>query len=736
MKKGFVFVVMLYGGLFRAQLQFTNNGNFMIHSGGSLSVYGDFINNGSFVDSGSVVTLKGTAAQQIGGASTTIFKNLTLDNSAGSYLSSNQSITGELTITSGTFTTTGYDLKLISDANGTARIAPILGDFAGNITMERYIAGVTDWRFLAAPVTGATINDWQDDFYTTGFPGSSYPSYWFTSIYTYDETVAGTSDNGYIIPASANDQVTPGTGYWCYIGPAPVTVDVTGPPAKFTQTFQVSYTQSGGASEDGYMMIGNPYPCPIDWSSPNWTKNKINDAIYIWNPALQQYASWVSGTAINGGSNLIASSQSFWVQANDASPLLSCNENVKVSANTAFLKPILPAGFDNLKLIIEGNAYKDETLLRFGSTATNGYDSDADARKLFSTNPQVPGIATQDSTMHDMSVNSLPAIQSQVHIPLKTLVGVSGNYMLRVDSSSSITHDFCMVLEDLVTGTKTNLADFTSYSFSINDTTTAARFLIHITAPHETEVIGASCSNYQDGKAIAVAKGAGPWNYTWYNTLNTSIKQTFNSFSADTLHYLSAGSYSVQIDEVNGMCNNTTRQIIISEPAPVLAGFMAMSDTLYLTDSLKLQNTSSGALSYEWSFGDGSAAENNIVPAAHSYSEEGDYQVKLIALHGLCSDTLVKVITVLKANTVRLNENSGSRAIQVYPNPGNGIFYIQMQETENSLLFVYGGAGELLLQQDLPAGKTEINLRHLAKGMYLYRIQSGVRSYSGRLIIQ
>jgi hypothetical protein len=444
-----------------AQKQLTNNGNMMMHPGAKMTVFGNFIDNGTLVDSGAVLTLGGSTAQEIGGSSTSTFKNLTLLNSAGSYLSSNKRITGELKITSGTFSTTGYDFTLVSDANGTARIAPILGNFSGNITMQRYLTGPNSWRFMASPVSGVALADWQDNFITSGFPGSDYPNFPFTSIYTYDETTLGIADNGYVPPVSVSDPIVPGKGYWCYIGPTPITVDVTGPPATFNQTFQVSYTPSGGPSEDGYVMIGNPYPSPIDWSSPNWSKTKINNAIYIWNPELQQYASWVAGVSVNGGSNLIASSQSFWIQANGSNPALSCNENVKVSSDVPFLRPSATSTFNDLKLSIYGNGYSDETLIRFGSSTTNGYDTDSDARKLFSSNDQVPGIASQDSTLTDMSVNSLPEINSLVHIPVKTLVHVAGNYTLQVDSSSLLA-GYCLVLEDLATGAKMNLSNTAS----------------------------------------------------------------------------------------------------------------------------------------------------------------------------------------------------------------------------------------------------------------------------------
>lgn len=718
-----------------AQKQMTNNGNMTIHSGARITVFGNFMDNGNIVDSGAVITLGGSSAQQIGGTSVTTFKNLSLLNTSGSYLSSNKKIIGELNISVGTFSTNGYDFTLVSNANGTARIAPITGNISGNITMERYLSGPDSWRFLASPVSGATINDWQDDFITSGFPGSTYPSFNFTSVYTYDETVSGIADNGYLPANSSNDALTPGKGYWAYIGPTPITVDVTGPPATFNQTFQVSYTSSGGATNDGFVMIGNPYPCPIDWSSANWTKSKINNAIYIWNPELQQYASWVSGVSVNGGSNLIASSQSFWIQTNGSNPALSCNENIKVSNNTPFMRPSAPAVFDALKLSIVGNGYQDETLIRFGNTATNGYDTDDDARKLFSTNDQVPGISTQDSSLTDMSVNSLPPVSSMLHVPVKTLVGVAGNYTIQVDSSSFLA-EHCIVLEDLYTGFRTNLSTHASYTFTISDTTKAARFLIHVSPPHHTKSIAVSCNNYHNGKAIAQAKGVGPWHYQWTDSNSIVLKQTLNTFLPDTLTNLFPGKYFVQILDVANMCGMYTTSVTISEPLAVLAGFVNSRDTVLVGDTLTVQNTSGNASAFVWSFGDGTQPENTYQPFSHNYTNAGEYKLSLKARNGDCSDSISKTIVVLLPNTVGIEEKGSISRITIYPNPSNGVFYVNTSGSEGNIT-VYSISGQLVLEKNLVNDKTELNLNLVDKGIYLYSIKlSSGKTQSGRLIIQ
>lgn len=743
MKTPTLFSLIFLAGTDYTQNQFTNFGNLKIHTTATVSVFGNLINNGSLSDSGAVLNLAGTSAQQIGGSSITTFSNLTLNNSAGAYLGSNEKLKGVLTISAGTFSTTGYDFTLISNANGTARIAPILGDFSGNITMQRYLGtGSTGWRFLATPVSGVTINDWQDNFITSGFPGSSYPSFPFVSIYSYDESATGSSDYGYTAPTSSSDVLSPGKGYWCYIGPVPLTVDVTGPPAKFAQTFSVTYTPSGGSAEDGFVMLGNPYPSTIDWSAAGWTRSNVNNAIYIWNPDLQQYASWVGGTATNGGSNLIASSQAFWVQANAAGPSLSCTENVKVSSDRSFIRPVAPLDIKQLKLSISGNNYSDETILRFGGTAHKAYDAELDARKLFSSNDQVPGIASQDSSLNDLSINSLPGITSSMHIPVKTKVGVTGVYTIKRDSVYGLPLDYCVVLEDLLSGTKTNLASTSSYTFFIGDTTQAARFVLHVSASGYTESISTSCSGTHNGKAIAGGLGTGPWNYSWFSANNVPLKQSTNMYGADSLKNLAAGLYYVQISDQNGLCGSFTKSISVGEPLPVIASFTMDKDSLYagLTDGVQLMNTSNNAQTYTWYFGDGSDVETGERPSVHYYSKEGTYVISLVARYTTCTDSVFKSLVVRSQNLSGVSEQIGDLTqLSIFPNPGNGHFYLNAGKLNSSEaeIEIRSASGQLVFKAPVNSGLQELDLSGHAQGIYFYNIRvSGSMINHGKIILE
>jgi hypothetical protein len=730
-----------------SQAQLTNNGNLKFHAGSTVTFYGNFANNGTMHDSSNMITFKGSSAQSIGGTATSTFNNITLDNAAGLSLNANENLKGLLTITNGTFTTTGRTFTLLSDAAGTASIGPIRGGFAGDITMQRYIGtGPTDWRFLSSAVGGATMADWEDDFAVSGIPNSYYPNFSFVSIYGYNETAAGSWGNGYIAPSDISDKLFPGFGYWAYVGPTPVTIDVAGPPNTFQQSLPVSYTPGSGSDNDGWTMVGNPYPSAIDWTSSAWTKSHMNNAIYIWNPELQQYASWVAGVGVNGGSNIIASSQAFWVQANAANPALIATEDVKVSTDQSFIRHTnTTTSFDFLKLSLTGNGHSDETFIRFDDNATDAFDSELDARKVFTSAQGVPSLSSLDQTSTDMSINSVGHITTSISIPVKTLVGVSGIYTITRDTASSSLPDYCIVLEDLLTGTTTNLMQTPSYTFQIADTTQAARFLLHIgSSAIHTQTIAASCNGTVDGMAIAQTTGSGPKDYIWTNANNDTIRTILQGGSADTLSNMAAGEYFVTIIDASGACGNNTASFMIDQPNVVEAAFSLSADTLVIgiNDSLYLTNNSNDASAFSWNFGDGSAVDTSAAPAPHVFSQAGTYTISLLALHNSCSDSVAATVVVQNAPaapTVGIEQQEAAKGIVLFPNPNQGQFSISIPRdiSGNLSLEVYTLLGAKIYSSPINEGTGSVDMSTYAKGIYSYRILANNKQvFTGQLILE
>ncbi|HXS36478.1 MAG TPA: PKD domain-containing protein, partial [Flavipsychrobacter sp.] len=114
------------------------------------------------------------------------------------------------------------------------------------------------------------------------------------------------------------------------------------------------------------------------------------------------------------------------------------------------------------------------------------------------------------------------------------------------------------------------------------------------------------------------------------------------STSASPTHtYSSSGTYTVRLIERLSGCADTTSTTITVHPSAVVS-FSAASTTSCKTPfSVSFTNSTTGASSYSWSFGDGSTS--TTTSPTHSYTADGNYTVKLIATTSFgCKDSLTK----------------------------------------------------------------------------------------------
>ena len=609
----------------------TTNNNLTINVGSGLDVNAsnflitvrqNWINNGTFFPRNGTVTFNGTTAQTIGGSPATTFYNINSASPVGVSITSAHNLQGTLAISATTFTTSGQIFTILSNTSGTGRIAAIpLGmNFIGNITMQRFITGATSWRTICSPVTGQTLASWYDDFAMQGFTGVIGPNSPFCSVYTYDETKPFIKDTGWVKATNVTNSIPVTKGFLCYIGPNPITVDVTGTPNKFAIALPLTYTANNTAPNIGWNLISNPYPSSVDWDGVGWTKINLNDAVYVWNPALQQYASYVSGVGTNGGSNIIPSSQAFFVQANATAPSLTITENSKSGTDQPYMHLMQSQlSYYNLTLDIFGNNNQDQTIIRFDQNATNNFDANFDAYKL-TGGPGTPFLSSVMDTF-DYSINSVPLPTLNISIPVRVKVSVTGTYTITKNNLSSIPNSSCVILEDLLTGTTTDLQNLSSYTFTIADTTSVPRFLIHISPPIQKQSFGEYCFGDSIGYAVATGNGTGPFTYVWKDSLGNILQTTNSITTSDTLFNLPAGIYTVEISDPNSICGTLSDTIIINQPAQIIGNIIATDVSCNsANDGSALLQISGGTVPYTYSWSNGSTLQNPSGLNAGTYS--------------------------------------------------------------------------------------------------------------------
>jgi hypothetical protein len=486
--------VSIYNGVpFQPRLtanSFCNN--LLMGTGATLALNGQNLNiTGAFGGAGKIIgsptssmTIVGTGNagtfnMSNASASEKTLSNLTISRTSGNVtLGDTLYLTTDLTLSNGTLNTAGK-LRLLSTATKTARIGQVTGtgNVLGNVIAEKFApGGLTGWANIGNPVNNDILLNWQDDFPTSGYNGSTGSAGGtFVSVYSYDETASGTYTNGYTPATNATNTVSIGKGYMVYMGTGytnttAINIDATGPVQIGDFNFPVTYTPSVPTalpSEDGWNLIANPYCSTLDWDNANWVKTNVGTAIQYYNADAQNYAVYVagnSGVGVNGATNLIAASQSFWLKASASNPVLTAKEAVKSAANVTLMRSsaTLPAGF--MKIKVSNSIGSDEAIVRLDANATTAFDDDFDALKLYSFNAAVPNIAT-DINGTKYCINAFDNTSSLVEIPLEFKAGSQGICTMAFEGVSGFEQG--MYLKDNQLQSVTPLNGDTTFSINV-----------------------------------------------------------------------------------------------------------------------------------------------------------------------------------------------------------------------------------------------------------------------------
>lgn len=533
-----------------------------IFNAGSGYVYinGDLVIGGLFNGQTATITMKGTSAQTITGSGIFNVYNLMLNNPAGVSVdptSGGTRVKNFVYVNSGNFHT-GNKLTLLSDATSTGMIASLItGTITGDVTVQRYSNRTTaGWYMIASPVQNMTVQDWDDDLITTGFIGSDFPppGYTFNNLRYYDETLPGDINEGFVGVNNVTDTLLPRMGYFVYMNAGVMNLDVTGTIYSGTQHMPVTYTNTGNVNNDGWNLLANPYPCTIDWNDEEWTKHNINDAVYVWNPATNQYASYVNNVGTHGGSRYIPSSQSFFVVANGPNPSLILEEGCKSLVQGSYKSADGPDEVFTLS-IQKGDLY-DETTLVLNEEGTLNFESHLDAYKLRSPMTEVPYLATITPSGHELSINSFSTSQQGMIIPLRVEVGESGVYTFMHRGLDLFAKGACVELEDLLMGVSYPLNQYQEIEIPLNAGQNELRFQLRIRGTHLDHFTNAGCAGLADGSAVIAVDDNGPYNLVWMNQSGDVIHTANNVTANYQLNGLAQGIYTLKIEN-NGSCGTT-----------------------------------------------------------------------------------------------------------------------------------------------------------------------------------
>ena len=467
---------------------FNLSGTNFTSTSGILDLKDNFtFNSGNFLHNNGTVKFSGTSSIQTIGGNPTIFKDINVTNisaNPGLQVISNQNLAGVLTLATnvnfdpdGPSNNTVFTVLSTADnpvSDGSIDVLPSGAQVSGKMTLQRYMAlegrnNKKIYRYVSSPVQTATIADIQNEIPITGpFTGSStcYTCSTAQSLFYYDETIttdingSGVADlnDGYKgFPTVSNAQsFSVGKGYAMFVRGNVLSSalwDVTGNINAANSgniILPTTYTSSGNTLNDGWNLVGNPFPSTIDWNAGSgWTKSNLDGTIYVTDNgpgAAIIHASWNGTVGTNGGSRYIAMGQGFWVKANGSGvPSLQVNENIKSPRQPAvFFRETPPT--EVLRLTLSDGIATDEAVIHFREDASAGFDSHADAWKFKNSNFNLSSIINDSSKL---SINSLSSLACNSNIRLSVDDILPGHYTLSFSNLGSFQGTVFTLIDSL-----------------------------------------------------------------------------------------------------------------------------------------------------------------------------------------------------------------------------------------------------------------------------------------------
>lgn len=390
-----------------------NDGAYIVSTEGSYWV----IDNGDFT----LTSLSASNLAQV--AHLTIMDDASLTLTPTSFLT----VTGTLANHS------GVD-GLVLDASATYSASLKQSSANVSATVKRDISQWSTnhgWHFLSSPVSSQAISpDFIDvtanpmsaaiDFYRWSEPldlwvnikngSSTYNQGSGEENFSNDESPAFINGKGYLVAyqSTVNKNFTGTLNYQ--------SVSVSG----------LSKTEATGYS--GWNLIGNPFPCAIQWGAGTWSLSNVDDVCQIWNEANASYA------VVSSGNDIIPAMNGFMVHASVNGASLTIPADAQDHDATEWYKGSQAA--DNGLVLLardpEGKTAQ-QSVIRFNPMATSGYDTRFDSYFLAGYAPEFYSVADEEH----YALNTLPEQLESLVVPMGFVKNGSTHFSIEMTENET-----------------------------------------------------------------------------------------------------------------------------------------------------------------------------------------------------------------------------------------------------------------------------------------------------------
>jgi hypothetical protein len=399
----------------------------------------------------------------------------------------------------------------------------------------------------------------------------------------------------------------------------------------------------------------------------------------------------------------------FELTKNNAMHLTSCLSFLMVTLTGLCLSFTLNGQVqqNTLKIKLSGNGFSDETIIRYIPLATDTFDANFDAWKLFSANPAVPSIYTAGNS-GSYAINSMSLPNKDLNKSMALILPDSGQYDLEFTEMHAFDTSCILVVEDLLTNHFQNIRLYPNYTFQAQGSsfpsTVSNRFKIHVYLPPAINITQPECAG--DLATTVVSK---PGNVDWSYQLHTTDGHLVGSqtpFQTSTnLAELQPGDYQLVIGYPGG--NSHTAFFHIESGKHIAADFsMAYTSSKPMKgEKIQFTNLAPDIDEVWWSFGD--EQRSSIPHPTHIYEHSGKYEVSMLIAYGECKDTVNK--------TIEIDETTGTisrleKQASIYYN--NSSLQVNSENRGKHIykVILYSLSGKTLMERELSGGVNTLSI--------------------------
>lgn len=228
-------------------------------------------------------------------------------------------------------------------------------------------------------------------------------------------------------------------------------------------------------------------------------------------------------------------------------------------------------------------------------------------------------------------------------------------------------------------------------------------------------------------------------SYVWSPAMGLS-----GAFDQPTASPTSTTTYYVTVSNSSGL--SFTDSVVVKIQIPGLDFNANKTQLLTAPYDVQFTNLCPNLADYDftWYFGDGNSVTDNNSTVNYTYTSVDSYDVYYTAKHKQqgCEDSILKVTYIQCGPTAIEDVDAQKMIMKVSPNPNNGEFTIHLQSIISGqyTLNIWSSVGALHHSESLRVRDREythnLNLNHLAKGVYFIQIQSEETHIIQKLIIQ